>query len=52
MTMDLINYAESVGYNVNTLGDQFFKDMAWGGLMKRMYSKHCHCRNGTELKTE
>jgi hypothetical protein len=32
MTMDLRNYAESVGYNVNTLGDQFFKDMAWGDL--------------------
>ncbi|MCH7414831.1 hypothetical protein MM213_15125 [Belliella sp. R4-6] len=21
-----------MGYNVNSLGDQFFKDMAWGGL--------------------
>ncbi|RZS96050.1 hypothetical protein BC751_1605 [Cecembia calidifontis] len=29
---ELRNYASSVGYNVNTLGDQFFKDMVWGGL--------------------
>lgn len=29
---ELKNYAADVGYNVNTLGNQFFKDMAWGGL--------------------
>lgn len=29
---ELRNYAAGAGYNVNTLGDQFFKDMAWGGL--------------------
>ncbi|MCH7400179.1 hypothetical protein MM236_19455 [Belliella sp. DSM 107340] len=29
---ELRNYAAGVGYNVNTLGNQFFKDMAWGGL--------------------
>jgi hypothetical protein len=29
---ELKNYATHVGYNVNALGTQFFKDMAWGGL--------------------
>jgi hypothetical protein len=29
---ELRNYAASVGYNVGALGDQFFMDMAWGGL--------------------
>ncbi len=29
---ELRNYALGIGYNVNNLGDQFFKDMAWGGL--------------------
>jgi hypothetical protein len=29
---ELRNYAAGVGYNVNALGNQFFKDMAWGGL--------------------
>ncbi|MCH7400176.1 hypothetical protein MM236_19440 [Belliella sp. DSM 107340] len=29
---ELRNYATDVGYNVNALGDQYFKDMAWGGL--------------------
>lgn len=29
---ELKNFAIGVNYNVNSLGDQFFKDMAWGGL--------------------
>jgi len=32
MTMELRNYAASKNYNVNALGNQFFLDMAWGGL--------------------
>ncbi|MCH7400182.1 hypothetical protein MM236_19470 [Belliella sp. DSM 107340] len=32
IAIELRNYAASVGYNVNALGNQFFKDMAWGGL--------------------
>lgn len=28
---ELKNFAIGVNYNVNSLGDQFFKDMAWGG---------------------
>ncbi|WP_219287530.1 hypothetical protein [Arthrospiribacter ruber] len=31
---ELRNYAAGIGYNVNALGDQFFKDMAWGGLTR------------------
>lgn len=30
--VELKNFAASVGYNVETLGTQYFKDMAWGGL--------------------
>ena len=29
---ELKHFASSIGYNVNTLGSQYFKDMAWGGL--------------------
>jgi hypothetical protein len=29
---ELKNYAALVGYYVNAMGEQFFKDMAWGGL--------------------
>jgi hypothetical protein len=32
IVLELKNYAASVGYNINTLGDQFFRDMAWGAL--------------------
>jgi len=33
IALELQNFAVSMGYNPNTLGgDQFFKDMAWGGL--------------------
>ncbi len=33
IAFELQNFAVSMGYNPNTLGgDQFFKDMAWGGL--------------------
>ena len=34
ISTELKNYAAGVGYNVQYLGDQFFKDMAWGGLSK------------------
>jgi hypothetical protein len=34
ISFELKNYAAGVGYNVQLLGDQFFKDMAWGGLSK------------------
>jgi hypothetical protein len=30
--VELKKFATSVGYNVETLGNQYFKDMAWGGL--------------------
>jgi hypothetical protein len=29
---ELQSFAASIGYNVATLGSQYFKDMAWGGL--------------------
>ncbi|SMP27054.1 hypothetical protein [Algoriphagus winogradskyi] len=32
IAVELKNYASSVGYNVGVIGDQYFKDMAWGGL--------------------
>jgi hypothetical protein len=32
IAFELKNYASSVGYNVSLIGDQYFKDMAWGGL--------------------
>jgi hypothetical protein len=32
IAVELRNFANASGYNVNALGDQFFKDMAWGGL--------------------
>ena len=32
ISIELKNYATSIGYNVNVLGNQFFLDMAWGGL--------------------
>jgi hypothetical protein len=32
IAVELRNYAIGANYNVATLGDQFFKDMAWGGL--------------------
>ncbi len=34
ISSELKNYAAGVGYNVQHLGDQFFKDMAWGGLFE------------------
>lgn len=34
ISTELKNYASGVGYNVELLGDQFFKDMAWGGLFE------------------
>lgn len=32
ISIELKNYATGLDYNVNALGDQYFKEMAWGGL--------------------
>ena len=32
IAVELRNFATSSGYNINLLGNQYFKDMAWGGL--------------------
>ncbi|WP_157370238.1 hypothetical protein [Aquiflexum balticum] len=34
IAVELRNFANVSGYNENALGDQFFKDMAWGGLQE------------------
>ena len=34
IAVELRNFATSSGYNIKLLGNQYFKDMAWGGLTR------------------
>jgi len=34
ISLELKNFASARGYNVNQLGDRYFKDLAWAGLYK------------------
>jgi hypothetical protein len=47
---ELKHFASSIGYNVNTIGSQYFKDMAWGGLQFTDVFKNLQTEDQNRIK--